>query len=329
MILSFFEKAFLPQRIVLFLLAVLFYLPSFVNPERIEYCGHVNPAYSVVVYWIGNYPLICNLLSFVLFFVLGIALNKIAFQLEFIGKINFIPSALLLISSSFDFHQGRLTAGLFSAIFVLLSLYPILNNKSGTGINFRIFNSSLLIALGSFFYFSSLWFVFFLWLGLYSIKQLNIRSFLITVLAVFVCYAYLFSYYYFTDQFEYYTYEYTLQLSRIVDFDLLDSTSSVFVAFGIIMLLVGFFAILVMLKKQTDGNQLQRSGNRLFRYFFLMTIPLFFLSGTIPSSFAILALSFSVLVGSFLSLIKTKLVGDIVLFVWVLVLLINNFDLVL
>lgn len=329
MIITFLKKAFLPQQMLILLFGFLLLLPSFIEGIPIHYNGHLSPLFSVLVYWLGDFSWLIHAFTILLIAGIGIGLNRLACHFELMTKTNHIPGFLFMVLTTYDLSFNSFSPGILASFFLLGSVFQLKKAVEEQQSLTHVFNASFLICIASMFYFPAIWFLGVAWLMLWGLRVLTVRSMFVSLTGIIVGYGYLAAYYFFTDNFQYYQREYLNYFKQLLDttfFENIDAVATLFYAIPAIIALVG---ALSLGQRAGERTQIQRQGQAIFQVLFLASLFYLFLKGDTYFSLSIFALGVAPMAALFLSDFKLKTVSNIVLVFWLLLVLINNFNLVL
>ena len=121
-------------------------------------------------------------------------IHRANYELMLIREKTLLPAFfyILLISTNLDFLPLKSTS--FGVFFLILAIYYLFITYRNPGCQLNIFKASLVLALGSLLWTYILWFIPFLWYGMYKFRSLNLRTFLSSLLGIVVVLWFLFNY---------------------------------------------------------------------------------------------------------------------------------------
>ncbi|MDR1725590.1 MAG: hypothetical protein LBR28_04285 [Bacteroidales bacterium] len=188
------------QLFVLGLAPVLLWTAAFINPPHVVLTEFDMPFYKYIYSIISPLPLISTIIAFVIMILNGIFLNYIFTSNKLVQKTTYMPAFMyyLLNSSNYQFMTiSSLLIMNFCLIVALWCFYRIYTKKESAE---EIFTTSLIIALASMFYIPSLFFLLWLWIGLFIYKAYNLKKWLISLFGFITPFIFSLIYYYLTDQ---------------------------------------------------------------------------------------------------------------------------------
>ncbi len=135
-------------------------------------------------------------------FALTIASLLIAFSTStfFINERTFLPGIQYLILISIFPSLQFLTPVLPAVIFLILAIIRITATYRKNGIAYSYFDAALLIAIGSLFYASLIWFGILLFIGILLLRTFDLREVLVAVLGLATPYIFLYGIFFVADK---------------------------------------------------------------------------------------------------------------------------------
>ena len=180
-----------PQGIIfIFFLMILLWLGTFINPETPEAITAM-PLYELLFGPLRHHPIPSALVSMAIYgllIVLIIRLNMIHFLLE---ERTPMPAGFFIMLAASYPPALQLSPVLVSGPFLLIALLMLIRGDEHRADPMALFNASLVLAAGSFFYLKILWFIPFLWITATIIRPLKWRGVInpILVLIMMVLFA--------------------------------------------------------------------------------------------------------------------------------------------
>jgi hypothetical protein len=251
-------------------------------------------------------------LLFIGFYIVRISINYIIIQYR-----TQFPAIFFITVSSFVFFQELFSSAIIGAIFLLITIDRLISSIEDQDVSYRFIDAGILIAIGSFFYINLIFFIPFLWISQVTLRKLNFRELLFTVVGVIIPFLYLFSMFFIFNQ---PVLEITKRIfnQMIIKKEIIFSTYfligiSIYMAF---LIFASFFAI----KKYVTAKIQSRKLYQLLFYLFLNAIAVYIF---IPSAgielFFIIAIPSSVLFSIYFSECQSNIIND---FIFILLLLI-------
>lgn len=125
-------------------------------------------------------------IGFILMIAGAFMIHRANYELMLIREKTLLPAFfyILLISTNMDFLPLKSTS--FGVFFLILAIYYLFSAYRNLDCQRNMFNASLIIASGSLLWIYILWFLPLLWYGMYKFRSLNFRTFLSSLLGIFV-----------------------------------------------------------------------------------------------------------------------------------------------
>lgn len=202
MLIRFFRKDYIMQYVALLLLQLFFWLPAFIFPEHNyqHYQSFTSPGFNLTISMIGNSPLLCTIIAFIIVFFSAIILNKALENNQLVTKNNLITAFIYIVFMSSRPALLSLYPTLIANLFIVIALYQIFTLYMEKEAYSKIFNISILLAIGSLFYFEMIVLLIFLWLTFNIYRIYFWREWVIPILGFLTVYLFLAVYYFWTDQ---------------------------------------------------------------------------------------------------------------------------------
>lgn len=197
----FFRSSYAAQYIVLLLIVVLLYLPAWLQNIGAPAKTALSPLSALVPYLITHFPYVAIGLGVLLilvlsFFVNGIlSNNQLSTRVGLMGAFVFVCVAVVIFAS----HSGS-AVYLLALLFVLATLHTLLRLHDASESYFLLFNAGLFVSLASLFVFPFALLLFWIWIGLFISRSLQMRALIITIVGFITPYFFLLSAYFMTDQ---------------------------------------------------------------------------------------------------------------------------------
>jgi len=202
MIIRTFRKSYLMQYLYLLLLHLILWGGAFLSPSNYVYTENsfLSPVYAFLINLIGDHQYLSVALAFFLVLAGSLIFNYTLEKNELSGVNSLIPAMtfivmLSLVPSLQTFHPALIPGILM--IFVLNNLFDIYTQEEAY---LKVFNSGLLIAISSFFYFPSIVFILFVWLTFIEYRLYNWREWVILLFGFITPYLLLWTYFFWMDE---------------------------------------------------------------------------------------------------------------------------------
>ncbi len=161
-------------------LLILMWSGSFFRPPEIVHWTTM-PLYDLLFQPLEKNPFFSSLVALLLYGIIAILLVRINVRFTLIQERTFMPAIFfLLIGGSYPPLQ-QVNPFLVGAIFLLLSIMVLFHAMDDKPDSYRVFNSSILLGLGSLFYLKMIWFIPLIWITISIIRPLRWREFVYPV----------------------------------------------------------------------------------------------------------------------------------------------------
>lgn len=200
MLLKFINSNRLSLIVIITLLPVLYWIPSFISLSSVQMMPNPGvPLGKLVVLFNTNYRLLASFIA--LLFLLGNSYLLIQMNTNFI----FIPVRtqlpalfyLMLSTGMVQLHQ--LTPALVSSSFLILMFYRIFSAYKTDGISMNFLDAGLLVSVASLIYLPSVIFFFFLIVTISLLRPFIWREWVFAFIGLLIPYLFLVSGYYIWD----------------------------------------------------------------------------------------------------------------------------------
>ena len=146
------------------------------------------------------YQTISMVLAAILCFVQALLINGIVNDNKILSKKNYLPGAVFIIFASFFKESLLLTPASVALTFLLICaarLFSLIRKEKAYG---DVFDLGFLVALAALFYFPSVLFILFAFIGLAIMRPFNYREWLIVPMGFLSPFLLVFTYYYWNDK---------------------------------------------------------------------------------------------------------------------------------
>jgi hypothetical protein len=106
----------------------------------------------------------------------------------------------LISNSSFAFHGELFSGAIIASIFILLAMDRLFGSIDKQSPSLRFFDAGIILAFGSLFYFNIVFFLPFLWITQFTLRQFNWREFFYTLIGLIVPFLFIYSGYFLYDR---------------------------------------------------------------------------------------------------------------------------------
>jgi len=233
--------------------------------------------YRTIDLWAGKSQFIYETIASILIFIQTLYFVFITNKRNLFNEKNYIPGLifLVLINASFDFL--KLSPALLANTFVLMALNSTLRQiDKREGVGDDVFEAGLFLGISTLFHLPS--FILLAWavLVLFLYTSVNLRQTFMVILGFIMPIFFVYLYFYFNDQAEYFNDVWLFHLSYSFDFTLL-SLRDILGSF-VLPMAVGFFGIIRVLRGQRY-NSFQNRSHQLIIVTAIFSLISFFVSG--------------------------------------------------
>jgi len=193
-----FKSDYIIQLFFFIAISILIWIKPFLSAD-ISYLPTNAPLYDIIKWFIEDGPFIKIIISFSLLLTQSLILKNILSSNELAPKTSLLSAFLYFLMMSTVGNFQSIQPLLFGNFFLILALQVILTTYSKPESYEQIFNSTLLISLGSMFYLPIIFFVVFIWFVFLIFGLFKWREWIISILGLITPYVFLFSYYFFTN----------------------------------------------------------------------------------------------------------------------------------
>lgn len=201
MLIRTFRKSYLIQYILLALMHLILWGGAFISPAEVSLSGdpYLSPAYALLLKLLGNNPYLYVSLAFLLVLSAAIIFSYTIDKNNLADSNSLIPALVFIVVMSLfpglqTLHQALIPG--FIMIVVLDMVFDIFTAEEAYT---KVFNSSFLVAVSSFFYFPSIAFLLFIWLTFFIYRLYSWREWVIVLLGFLTPYILLWTYFFWTD----------------------------------------------------------------------------------------------------------------------------------
>lgn len=185
---------------LLILTGAALWITSFRNPPPSFYLygDQHMPLYRLLTSQIDPSSHVGIAVAFLLVMLIAILLVAFNTGLFFINRRTFLPAVVYIIMVSIFTTLRNLNPALISSLFLIVSLRRIVSAYRREGTAYCFYDATLIIGLGSMFYFNLIWFGFLAFVGVALFRSVNIRELIYSLAGLITPYILLAGIYYVT-----------------------------------------------------------------------------------------------------------------------------------
>ena len=283
--LRFFQKAYLSQYIVLFLLTILFWTPSVILKSG--YTSESTPAFELILRAGMLNPFILNGIALITILLTGLFMNNLAGDFGFSRKLSTTTMFLFLLFASSLTSFTTLSPFLLINVFLLFFIRSIFILPDSEDSIPLIFNASLILGIASFFYLPVIIFVVLIWFSLIIHRSNAWRNYTASFAGIILPHILMMTWYFWNDDLESYFIPWTDFLNISTNFTHLTiSIDLIIIVIYLALLIIAAFGIMAHL---TEKNISLRRNLIITLYYFVFTlIIILFFSVNLTSAMLIL-----------------------------------------
>jgi|GEM_PF-6918096 hypothetical protein len=311
--------------IVFFITAILLWIRPIINSDLKGIYIDSNPTliYNGIVYLIGSdsFNLLCKIFAFLLVSIQALIFNEILNQSNLLGSRNYLPGIIFLLLSSVFVGEQLLQPILFSNIFLLFAWERIIGSSEKQNFTEAYFNGGFFIGLATLFYPN---FIYFLAILFFSIVMNRVGKFREAAMVfsgfALVWYFYLSIFYLIYDKIEISGIEFDFSFS-FLKFHKLLLIEKIILGYTILLILVASFKLSTFI----SNLKIQLRRNQKFLFLWFIT-GIFLLLVTNSNTEIIYLLSFpsAALLSTFFVNIQSKWIKEVLWFLLLILILINQ-----
>lgn len=275
-----------------------------------DYSPTNTPLYDIFRNLLSNHTVLKIILSFTLLILQALLLKRILSTNDLTPKNSLLPAFLyILLMSSFSNFQN-IQPLLFANFFLIIALQNILAAYSNPESYEQIFIASLMISLGSFFYFPVIFFTLFIFLVFLIFSILKWREWIISLLGFLIPYLFLFSYYFLTDIIENKLHSYILFFKNI-GFLHPKFTASIYIYFSLLSIyfILAFFSTYSRLSERSIFYR--KKIIVLIMFIIISLVSIFFSKEFFMFHLCLLFIPFSFFIPNYMLQIKKFIISEI------------------
>jgi len=296
--------------------AIALWVKSFMQPLLYPFYPGENSMllYQPIDALLGKSPVAGHVVALILIIVLSFLVLRIKLQYSFIRERTILPSFLFILITSGMHELHGVHPVYFAALFLILTIDRIFDSYEKEIIHANAFESGILLAIGSLFYFNLVFFFPFLWVGFIILKpKVNWRDYILTTLGFVFPWLGAAAYYGATGQIG--ELQTTIQANFQSHGFFLKDNLSLQIYMGYLALLILLASALIM--SQYDGKKIStRKYFKAFFWIFLISVILMFAVPAVSQEIIMLmAIPLTYLISNYFICVKRPIFGEIFLFV--------------
>jgi len=185
--------------ILIFIIALIIWMGSFIHPHPLSDRGYdikPMPLFGALLAIAGFNKLFSIVAAFLLVLLVSFLIVNFNTTLFFISERTFLPALIYIILTGFFTDQLVLNPVVPAAAFLILGMKRIMDSYQIQGTAYSFFDAGMLISVGSLFYANMIWFGILLITGIAILRTSGFKEFIISVLGMatplFIIYGFLY-----------------------------------------------------------------------------------------------------------------------------------------
>lgn len=198
---KFFRQSYVIQYVVIALLAIALWIPSFVSGKVMMGIGEpVTPIFNLVDGLLGFSPILQHLVAFVLLVLETLIFNNILVKNQIVGKVSTMGAFVFVVLMSLTRTQVNFYPFVLSVPFIILTIDYVFETYQLPNPEMHLLKAGVCTALASMCYFPSILLVVWMFIALSMNKKGSLRLQLIPMFGfLFVYFMYFVAVYLFGD----------------------------------------------------------------------------------------------------------------------------------
>jgi hypothetical protein len=318
MFITTFKKNYLMQIVLLIITPIILWLPAFIHPPQVLINSSLDmPLYEGLASFMKDYCFFSTLIAFVLVILQAFYINHILTFYQLTKKTSFFPAFIYILLMSCDYRVMTLSSILIANCFGIIALKFFLNcyNKN-EGLD-EIFVSTFLLAISTLFYAPCIFFILWIWFGLFNYKIYKWRSFFVSIFGFITPFIVLCVYYYLADNLAILETFFQKHFLIIPPYDkfLIQPIQIVYMAYLIILVVPSFF---ITFNYRNDKKLSVRKRTSTIILLFAISILPFVYNVDIETMSLIFAPTLAFLLTVFFFSIKRTIYADLFFIIFIL-----------
>jgi hypothetical protein len=297
-------------------IGVMFWIATFMHSgiSPLATDNYPMPLYSLLFFWVLNFPVFAKLSAFFLTLLLSFLLLRFNEKFYLIERRNyFIPFIFILLTAGL-LPMQRIHPALVASIFFMLGIEKIFETHRGDEMPSNFFDSAFMLSIGSLFYFNQILLMTVLWAGMVILRPFRIKEWLITCIGLLLPYLLLFGYYLFIDQ----TSHFFQIIVNNINFNnpivFLDLSHILFFGFVLFLIVISSYDMLKAFNQKKI--RIRKYFKILFWFFFFSVCILIFNNAASVEMLVFIAIPTSFLLANFFTYLKNTKLADILILIF-------------
>jgi len=324
MLVKFFRSSFLIQYFALICITAAIWIPGFlVSPDMPIEPRLITPLYNLAIYTLTWHGALSPAVSVLIIFISALAINNILIYHDLAPKNNILPAFIFILFMGSNPLILCTYPIIIALPFFSWFIHVILKINNEPENYMEVFNAGILASVISMIYPAALLLCLFIWLTLLIFGTFNGRNLVISFIALLFPYLYLFLYYFWTDQLIQALDGYRLFFAHAFSFQMNKNILQVviWIVFVIFMLVPSFLRITSTL---SSFNINFRKKMAVTVWLLVFSLPMIIFKGDVDYH-TLIFLPATIMIAHYYNLFKKSLLNEIILFLFLSLVLINNY----
>lgn len=312
-----FFRSFQPiVYVFIIIISIFLWMPAFINAPEIVIEETPMPLFSFLSNILGGSKIAYVIFAYLLVLIQAFLLTRLNMKYLFIKVRSYLPTLLFLLITSGITRLQTLSPGLIASLLILIVLNITLDTFNEKKLNYRYFEASIVIGVGSLFYAPLLYLMLLVWIALIILRPYNWREWAFTILGVIVPGIFAFSYYYIFKDSPLKIFE-LFKTNLIINPGIPDLNISE-IHFGIFLVIMLIIVSLHLIRIFRLKKAHSRRFFIVFFWVFICSMGLFFLFPNNIHLIYIVSLPFTLVLANYFSLVERFRWGNFLLFLFIL-----------
>ena len=189
MLIKFLRSSFASQYVLIVLMAIGLYIPSFINPKVPALTTTVSgPLYEPVSIFLHSFPLVAVIVSLLLLLIQAFYFNSLLAINQLITRRSTFGAFVFVLIFSHSPFQTSIYAFFLASVFILITLHILFGIEDKSENQMYIFKVGISVSIASLFYLPAAVLLFWIWISLLMSRSGSFRELMISVVGFIVPY---------------------------------------------------------------------------------------------------------------------------------------------
>lgn len=246
MLLAFFNKNTFANIIVIILIGIVLWLPSFINPNSINSVSNM-PFFDFLEAFFKESSFLSVFIAFLLLITQSFYFNIVVIKHNLFAKNNYMVAFIFMVLMSGSPSLLNINVLSFAGFLIILQFDLLLTSYKKTEANNEIFYTGLISALLMLIYTPFIVLQVFVLICIALVRPINWRDYLVALMGFIFPLLFVFTYYYWNGLLDYF-------ISKLLNIEFLDSNFSQYSKQNLAyLIIIAFFLILSLFRIMIKG----------------------------------------------------------------------------